>query len=92
MIVLSRLNGHAFALNPDLLERAEATPDTVLTMADGSKLVVAESVEEVVDRVRTYRASVIVRAHQLEHDTDDDAEHDAPERPLVVVPLPSREG
>jgi flagellar protein FlbD len=90
MIVLSRLNGHAFALNPDLLERAEATPDTVLTMADGSKLVVAESVEEVVDRVRTYRASVIVRAHQLEH--ADDAAHDEPERPLVVVPMPSREG
>lgn len=89
MIVLSRLNGHAFALNPDLLERAEATPDTVLTLADGSKLVVAESVEEVVDRVRTYRASVIVRAHELEADP---VPADEPERPLVVVPLPSREG
>ena len=37
MIVLTRLNGHAFALNPDLIERAESTPDTVITLVDGKK-------------------------------------------------------
>ena len=57
MIMLSRLNGLPFALNPDLIERAEATPDTVLTLCDGSKLLIGETVEELVARVREYRAS-----------------------------------
>jgi flagellar protein FlbD len=65
MIMLSRLNGLPFALNPDLLERAEATPDTVLTLCDGSKLVVRESVEELVVRVRDYRASILSLADQV---------------------------
>ncbi len=65
MIMLSRLNGLPFALNPDLLERAEATPDTVLTLCDGSKLVVRESVEELVSRVRDYRVSILQLADQV---------------------------
>ena len=43
MIMLSRLNGLPFALNPDLIERAEATPDTVLTLCDGSKVLIGET-------------------------------------------------
>ena len=65
MIMLSRLNGLPFALSPDLLERAEATPDTVLTLCDGSKLMVRESVEELVVRVRDYRASILSLADQV---------------------------
>ena len=42
MITLTRLNGSAFALNCDLIERVDATPDTVLVMLDGSRYVVAE--------------------------------------------------
>ena len=52
MILLTRLGGHEMAVNPDLIERAEATPDTVITMTDGHKLVVAESLTELVARVR----------------------------------------
>ena len=37
MILLTRLNGPPFALNADLIERAEATPDTVITLVDGTK-------------------------------------------------------
>lgn len=66
MILVSRLNGARFALNPDLIERAEATPDTVLTLSDGTKLVIAESVPQLVDLVRDFRASVLARAHLLE--------------------------
>lgn len=84
MIMLSRLNGLPFALNPDLLERAEATPDTVLTLCDGNKLLVGETVEEVVARVRAYRAQILSLA-----DTIDTPAAHAPA--LHVVPLPSRE-
>jgi flagellar protein FlbD len=85
MIMLSRLNGLPFALNPDLIERAEATPDTVLTLCDGNKLVIGESVEEVVTRVRDYRASILSLADQVAVA--------APPAPAlhVVVPLHGRE-
>ena len=51
MITVTRLNGPAFALNPDLIERIETTPDTVITLVDGAKYVVRESVDELVARV-----------------------------------------
>lgn len=65
MIILTRLGGQPMALNPDLIEKAEATPDTVITMVDGHKLVVAESVADVVDSVRAWRASVAAEAFAM---------------------------
>ncbi len=66
MILLTRLNGPGFALNPDLIQRAEATPDTVVTLVDGTKYVVAESVEQLMERVLTHRASVVALAQHLQ--------------------------
>jgi flagellar protein FlbD len=66
MIVVTRLNGPRVALNCDLIERAEATPDTVLTLVDGTKYVVQESVEEVIDGVRAFRASIIALAQRID--------------------------
>jgi flagellar protein FlbD len=71
VILVTRLNGDGFALNPDLIERADATPDTVVTLVDGTKYVISESVAELVDLVRDYRASVIAAAGAL-----DDARRD----------------
>jgi flagellar protein FlbD len=65
VIILTRLGGHELAVNPDLIERAEATPDTVLTMFDGHKIVVVEPVAEVVDLMRTWRATVAAQAFTL---------------------------
>lgn len=65
MIHLTRLNGPGFVLNPDLIQKAEATPDTVVTLVDGTKYVVAESVELLSQRVRAHRASVVALAQQL---------------------------
>lgn len=65
MIRLTRLNGPGFALNPDLIQKAEATPDTVVTLVDGTKYVVAESVELIMERVLTHRASVVALAQHL---------------------------
>jgi len=62
VILVTRLNGSPFAVNPDLLERVEPTPDTVLTLIDGTKYLVRESVTEVIDLVRDFRASVVVAA------------------------------
>ena len=65
MILLTRLNGPVFALNPDLVERADATPDTVITLVDGTKYVVGETLPELVALIRQYRASVVADAQQM---------------------------
>ena len=44
-------------LNPDLIERVEATPDTVITLVGGTKYVVAEGVDEIIEQVRYKPAS-----------------------------------
>jgi flagellar protein FlbD len=59
LIILSRLSGDQIALNIDLIERVEMTPDTVVTMVQGTKHVVAEPIDEIIDRVRQFKASVI---------------------------------
>ena len=59
MITLTRLSGSKFVLNSDLIERIDCTPDTVVTLVDGKKYVVAESLDEVVDAVRTHRGEII---------------------------------
>ncbi len=60
MIELHRLGAHGETvwLNPDLIATIEAHPDTVVALTTGTKVVVADSVGEVIDRVRDWRVSV----------------------------------
>ncbi|GIE90354.1 flagellar FlbD family protein [Actinoplanes regularis] len=69
MILVTRINGSVFALNPDLVERLDCTPDTVVTLVDGTKYLIAESVPEFIDSVRHYRASLIAQASRMETET-----------------------
>ena len=64
MIRLHRLGGseHEFDLNPDLVLTVESTPDTVLTLTTGTKLVVAESPDSVTAAVREWRVGILERA------------------------------
>ena len=55
MIELKKLNDQAFIVNSDLIEFIEKTPDTVITLTTGRKIVVKESVDEVIKRVIKYR-------------------------------------
>ncbi len=54
LIELSRLNGKKFFLNCELIKTIEATPDTVITLTSGEKLMVKESVQAVVDQSTHY--------------------------------------
>jgi flagellar protein FlbD len=56
MIELTRLNGSVMMLNSDLIKTAEASPDTMLTLINGEKLIVRENLAEVL----TYRARLLV--------------------------------
>jgi len=46
MIALKRLNGQEFVLNADLIETLEKTPDTVITLTNGKKIIVSNSLED----------------------------------------------
>jgi flagellar protein FlbD len=58
MIRLTRLNHTPFVLNSDLIEHIEVTPDTVISLTTGQKLMVLEAAEEVVNRVLQFRRSI----------------------------------
>jgi len=58
MIHLTRLNHISLVLNADLIEFIEVTPDTVISLTTGQKLVVLESAEEVVRRVVEFRRAI----------------------------------
>lgn len=51
MIYLTRLNGEILAVNADLIELMEETPDTVVTLTTGRKLVVREKTKNIADRI-----------------------------------------
>jgi flagellar protein FlbD len=59
MVTLTRITGARFGLNSDLIERIDATPDTVITLVDGTKYLVRESLDEVVATVLAFRARVL---------------------------------
>jgi flagellar protein FlbD len=58
MIHLTRINRVPLVLNSDLIEHVEATPDTVISLTTGQKILVLESPGEIVDRVVQFRRSV----------------------------------
>jgi flagellar protein FlbD len=58
MITVTRLNHTTMVINPDLIAFIEETPDTIITLSNGEKIVVAEKVGEVIRRVIQYKRSI----------------------------------
>lgn len=65
MITVTRLDHTRFAVNPDLIERVHAAPDTTLRMIDGHVYVIEESLDELTDLIVVYRARVLAAAQAL---------------------------
>lgn len=59
MIQLTRLNGNPIVVNSELIKFAEASPDTMLSLVNGEKLIVREGLREVIERVLQYRARLL---------------------------------
>jgi len=93
VIRVTRLNGEHFALNADLIERVEGHPDTVITLLEGNKYVVAESVDLVIREIRDYRASIQAVAFQMDRGEYRVPVTDVPPGPedSSVVPFPTRD-
>lgn len=65
MIRLTRRNDTELIVNSELIEMIETTPDTLITLTTGEKLVVRESSDEVVRRATEYRRSVLTGSRVL---------------------------
>jgi flagellar protein FlbD len=92
VIRVTRLNGERFALNPDLIERVEGHPDTVAFLVDGTKYLLKESVDEVLQEIRDYRAEILATSYEMDRGEYRTvvADRESAEE-SSVVPFPSRE-
>jgi flagellar protein FlbD len=59
MIALRRLNNQEIMVNADLIESLESTPDTVVTLTSGNKLIVRESMSEIQARIIDYKRKIL---------------------------------
>jgi flagellar protein FlbD len=59
VIRLTRINRTALAVNADLIKFIEAAPDTVITLITGEKVVVAESVEQIIEFIVQFRRVIL---------------------------------
>lgn len=58
MIELTKFNDMKFTVNAEIIEFVEETPDTVISLTTGKKILVKESRQEVVDAVICYKRSI----------------------------------
>jgi flagellar protein FlbD len=101
VIILTKLSGERFALNPDLVQRVEASHDTVVTLVDGAKYLVAESLDVVAERMLNYRIAVVSGAQETtqlhlvadysDNEFDNSSDEAGPHLP-AAPPVPLRRG
>ena len=61
MIKVTRINDSVLVVNADLIEFVEAIPDTIISLTTGKKIMVKESIDEVIERVARFKRSAAVR-------------------------------
>jgi flagellar protein FlbD len=65
MILVHRHKGDRMFLNADLVESIQETPDTVVTLVDGRRIVVADSADDIAGRIVQFRASILLTATEM---------------------------
>jgi flagellar protein FlbD len=98
VIVLTRFSSERIAINADLVSRVETNPDTRVTLIDGSRYIVTESMEDVIRLVEEHKARVLVLAQSLTGPGERVSLGIVPDRadpapddraPVTVTPLPT---
>lgn len=59
MIVLTKINDVEIVINPSLIEIMQETPDTTITLTTGRKLIVKESVDDIIDKIKNYKKQLL---------------------------------
>jgi flagellar protein FlbD len=66
MIEVTKLNGTKILVNEDLIEVVEETPDTVMTLETGRKIIIKESRQEVINLVKSYRKDIFANSCKID--------------------------
>ena len=66
MITVTRLKGAKIAINAELIEMVEETPDTVITLVNGKKFVVQESINDVENLILLYKRKIFTNFSKCE--------------------------
>jgi flagellar protein FlbD len=70
MILLTRLNNQPLVVNSDMIKFIENTPDTVITLVTGEKIVVLETVPEVMEEILNFRRKIMTAAGTIVRDPE----------------------
>ncbi|NJN92614.1 MAG: flagellar FlbD family protein [Anaerolineales bacterium] len=65
MIKVTRLNHSELWVNAELIEFVEATPDTVISLVNNTKIIAKESPQEIVEAIIAYRRQILVQRPQI---------------------------
>ena len=68
MIEVTKINGVKVLVNPDLIELVEETPDTVLTLTTGRKIIVKESRQQIKSLVKSYKREIMETGFETENE------------------------
>ena len=68
MIEVTKINGVKVLVNPDLIELVEETPDTVLTLTTGRKIIVKESRQQIKSLVKSYKREIMETGFKAENE------------------------
>ena len=59
MVKLTKINGQEFFINSDLMEFIESTPDTIISLTTGKKIIIKETAEEVISKIVEYKSKAL---------------------------------
>lgn len=66
MIDVTKMNGGSITVNADLIETVEETPDTIITLTTGKKIIVKESRQQIKNLVLSYKRKIYIEKETLE--------------------------
>jgi flagellar protein FlbD len=71
MIRLTRLNHQPIVVNAELIEYLETTPDTVISLVNGQKMTVLESLDDVMGQIVEYQRAIRLRPRSMAEELED---------------------
>jgi len=72
MIKLTRFDQRKLVVNADLIEFVEATPDTIISLTTGKKILVQEGVDEIIDKVVEYRSRILPAIREVKGEKEEE--------------------
>ena len=68
MIKVTRINDSELVVNADLIEFVESIPDTIISLTTGKKIMVKQSIDEIIERVAEFKCKSTARSERPSRD------------------------